>query len=89
MLLLIWLCTLVHACALNPCGVTVLCHCRSACKQDRVQEANAAHVACVQADHQYTLRELSSVKATLRRRNNDLQDLESLVQDQESAACEL
>ena len=53
------------------------------------QETNGAHVACVQADHQYTRRELSSVKATLQKRNNDLQDLESLVQDQESAACEL
>lgn len=47
-----------------------------------------AYVTCVQAEHQYTLRELSGVKASLQRRNNDLHDLESRLQDQEAAACE-
>ena len=35
------------------------------------------------------MRELSSVKAALKRRDDDLQDLESRLQDQEAAACEL
>jgi len=47
-----------------------------------------AYMTCVQAEHEYTLRELSSVKGTLQMRNNDLHDLESRLQDQEAAACE-
>ena len=35
------------------------------------------------------MRELSSVKAALKRRDDDLQDLESRLQDQEAAACEI
>ena len=35
------------------------------------------------------MRELSGVKAALKRRDDDLQDLESRLQDQEAAACEL
>ena len=42
----------------------------------------------VQADHQYTLRELASVKAALHRSDSDLNDLQDRLQDQELAACE-
>ena len=42
----------------------------------------------MQAEHQYTLRELASVKAALQRRDDDLHDLQSRLQDQDSAACE-
>lgn len=47
-----------------------------------------AQLCHAQAEHQYTLKELASVKAALHRRNNYLHDLESRLQDQESAACE-
>lgn len=77
----------MYAC-LHPCGDLCFAAADLHTSRTQYQEANGAHVACVQADHQYTRRELSSVKATLQKRNNDLQDLESLVQDQDSAACE-
>ena len=35
------------------------------------------------------MRELSSVKAALKRRDGNLQDLENRLQDQEAAACEI
>ena len=58
----------------------------SSLPQDSI--ALTAHMTCVQAEHQYTLRELSSVKATLQRRNNDLHDLEGRLLEQEAAACD-